>query len=255
MADRLRGKVALVTGGASGIGAATARVFAAEGAKVVVSDVQEDAARSVVDGIQKSGGQAAFVRCNVTKEAEVAAMVAFAEKTFGRLDVIVNNAGVESHLPVADTSEEVWDRIMDINGKGVFLCTKHAIPAMRRAGGGSIINMSSVFGLIGSPGFAAYHASKGAVRLLTKSTALAHAKEGIRANSIHPGAIDTPMLRALIDMEPDPKAAEVEWLKVEPIGRFGRPEDIAYGALYLASDEASFVTGTELVIDGGWTAN
>jgi NAD(P)-dependent dehydrogenase (short-subunit alcohol dehydrogenase family) len=254
MAKRLLGKVALVTGGASGIGEATARIFAHEGAKVVVSDVQAERGESVAADIRKGGGEAVFVRADVASDADCRNMVRLAVERFGRLQILMNNAGVESPKPVLDTSEADWDRVMAVNAKGVFLCTKHAIPEMRKAGGGSIINVSSIFGLIGSPGFAAYHASKGAVRLLTKSTALAHATENIRCNSIHPGVIQTPMIEEVIAATPDPVAARAEWTAAEPVGRFGRPEDIAYGALYLASDESAFVTGAELVIDGGFTA-
>ena len=254
MAGRLQGKVALITGGSSGIGEATAKLFAREGAKVVIADVQLEKGQQVVAAIQAEGGEASFVRADVSRDADAKQMVEFTVGRYGRLDVLFNNAGVESTKPVVETSEAEWDRIMAVNAKGVFLGTKHAISAIQKSGGGSIINTSSIFGLIGSPGFAAYHASKGAVRLLTKSTALAHAKDKIRANSIHPGVIETPMLREVIATESNPEQARAEWMKGEPIGRFGTPEDIAYGALYLASDESSFVTGTELVIDGGWTA-
>jgi NAD(P)-dependent dehydrogenase (short-subunit alcohol dehydrogenase family) len=254
MAGRLDGKVALVTGGSSGIGEATAKLFAREGAKVVIADVQAEKGRQLASAICAEGGEASFVRADVSRDAEAKHMVEFAVSRYGRLDVLFNNAGIESPKPEVETSESEWDRVMAVNAKGVFLGTKHAIDAMRRSGGGSIINTSSIFGLVGSPGFAAYHASKGAVRLFTKSTALAHAKENIRANSIHPGVIETPMLAEVIAAEPDAEAARTEWMKGEPLGRFGRPEDIAFGALYLASDESSFVTGTELVIDGGWTA-
>jgi NAD(P)-dependent dehydrogenase (short-subunit alcohol dehydrogenase family) len=254
MAGRLQGKVALVTGGASGIGEATARVFVKEGAKVVISDVQTELGESVAAALRKAGGEAAFVRADVASDADCKNMVRFAVEKYGRLQVLVNNAGVESPKPVLDTTEAEWDHVMAVNAKGVFLGTKHAIPELRKAGGGSIINISSIFGLIGSPGFAAYHASKGAVRLLTKSTALAHATENIRCNSIHPGVIQTPMIEEVIAATPDPVAARAEWTASEPVGRFGKPEDIAYGALYLACDESAFVTGAELVIDGGFTA-
>jgi NAD(P)-dependent dehydrogenase (short-subunit alcohol dehydrogenase family) len=254
MGRRLEGKVALVTGGASGIGEATAKLFAAEGARVAIADLQAERGERVANEIRTAGGAAAFVRGDVASDADARRMVAFAVERFAGLDVLVNNAGVESPKAVLDTSEAEWDHVMAVNAKGVFLCTKHALPEMRKAGGGSIINISSIFGLVGSPGFAAYHASKGAVRLLTKSTALAHAAEGIRCNSIHPGVIQTPMLEEVIAASPDPAAARAEWTALEPVGRFGRPEDIAYGALYLACQESSFVTGTELVIDGGFTA-
>ncbi|MCS6925096.1 MAG: SDR family oxidoreductase [Candidatus Binatia bacterium] len=254
MAGRLAGKVALITGGASGIGEATAKLFAQEGAKVVIADVQTAKGKAVVTAIKAAGGEAAFIRANVAREGDAKRMVAFTVKRYGRLDILFNNAGVENPKPEVETSVAEWDRIMDVNVKGVFLGTKYAIPEMKKNGGGSIINTSSIFGLVGSPGFAAYHASKGAVRLLTKSTALAHAAENIRCNAICPGVIETPMFAEVLSAAPDPDRARAEWLATEPIGRFGRPDDIAYGALYLASDESSYVTGTELVIDGGYTA-
>lgn len=254
MPGRLEGKVALITGGASGIGEATAKLFAKEAAKVVIADVQEERGKAVVESIKASGGEAAFIKVNVVRENEAKRMVAFTVKTYGRLDVLFNNAGVENSKSEVETSVREWDRVMDVNVKGVFLGTKYAVPEMKKNGGGSIINTSSIFGLVGSPGFAAYHASKGAVRLLTKSTALAHAADKIRANSICPGVIETPMFAQVLREAPNPDTARAEWMQNEPIGRFGRPDDIAYGALYLASDESSYITGTELVIDGGYTA-
>jgi cyclopentanol dehydrogenase len=254
MAGRLQGKVALITGAAAGIGRATAKVFAKEGAKVVVADWEEKGAEETVAAIQAAGGEAQFIKTNVALEDDVKRMVAFTVQKYGRLDVLFNNAGVEEMKPEAETSVEEWDKVMDVNVKGVFLGTKHAVPEMKKSGGGSIINTSSIFGLVGSDGWAAYHASKGAVRLLTKATALAHGAEKIRANSIHPGPIETRMLAATLEAEPDPEVARAQWLETLAIGRFGRPEDIAYGALFLASDESGFVTGSELVIDGGYTA-
>ncbi|MGH8516836.1 MAG: SDR family NAD(P)-dependent oxidoreductase [Panacagrimonas sp.] len=253
---RLQGKVAIVTGGASGIGEATCLMFVREGAKVVIVDIQVDKGMSLVAQVARNGDGAAveFFRCDMASHADIKSLFAHVEARHGRLDVLVNNAAVESPLPEVDTSEEMYDHIMDVNVKGVFLATKYAVPLMKRGGGGSIINISSAYGIIGSPGFAAYHASKGAVRLLTKSTAVTHAKDGIRANSIHPGAIDTPLLREAIDTNPDPALFERTVAAGQPIGRLGKPEEIAYGCLYLASDESTFCIGAELCIDGGMVA-
>ena len=191
-----------------------------------------------------------FVRLDVTEESDWTNAVDQAVSRFGKLDILVNNAGIFRGNRVEDTTSEEWDQVMDINAKGVFLGTKHSIPEMRKAGGGSIVNISSVAGLVGNPYSSAYNPSKGAVRLLTKSTAIQYAKDGIRANSIHPGVIVTPMTQDVVN---DPSFREFR-LAANPISRLGQPADIAYGALYLASDESSFVTGSELVIDGGWTA-
>ena len=251
---RLADKVAIITGGASGMGAATARLFAAEGASVVVTDIQVALGEAVVRSIVETGGTAEFLRADMGRHAEIKAMVDFAVQRFGRLDVLVNNAAVESGKTEVDTSEEEWDHIMDINVKGVFLATKYAVPAMKRTGGGSIINISSAYGIVGSPGFAAYHASKGAVRLLTKSTAVTHARDGIRANSIHPGAIDTPLLRTAMNACIDPREMETRVKDSTPIGRLGQPDEVAYGCLFLASDESKFIIGAELSIDGGMVA-
>jgi NAD(P)-dependent dehydrogenase (short-subunit alcohol dehydrogenase family) len=248
---RLAGKVALISGGARGMGAAEARLFAREGAQVVLGDVLEAEGRGVEAEIKAKGGDAIFVRLDVTSEAEWQAAVDLAVSRFGKLNVLVNNAGIGGASRVEETTVEAWDRVMAINAKGVFLGTKAAIPAMRRAGGGSIINISSQLGLVGmdisSP---QYPASKGAVRLLTKVTALQYAKEGIRANSVHPGPIVTPMTE---QRRADPAIRNLMVSRI-PLGRYGEPDEVAYGVLYLASDESSFVTGSELVIDGGWTA-
>ena len=253
-AGRLADKVAIITGGASGMGAATSRLFAAEGAKVVVADIQVAMGEAVVRGIREAGGTAEFLRADMGVHAEIKAMIEFAVQRFGRLDILVNNAAVESGKTEVDTTEEEWDHIMDINVKGVFLATKYAVPAMKKNGGGSIINISSAYGIVGSPGFAAYHASKGAVRLLTKSTAVTHARDGIRANSIHPGAVDTPLLRKAMEACIDPVEMETRVKDSTPIGRLGQPEEVAYGCLFLASDESKFIIGAELSIDGGMVA-
>ncbi len=248
---RLEGKVALISGGSQGMGAYEAELFVQEGAKVVVGDVREDEGRVLVEKIAKGGGDAVFVRLDVTSETDWSAAVQEAVTRYGKLDVLVNNAGVSARGSIEETSVEDWDRVMDINAKGVFLGTRTAIPEMRKGGGGSIINISSQLGLVGmgesSP---QYQASKGAVRIFTKSTAIQYAAEGIRANSVHPGPVITPMTEARRS------DAEVQKMMISriPLGRYGESADVAYGVLYLASDESSFVTGSELVIDGGWTA-
>jgi NAD(P)-dependent dehydrogenase (short-subunit alcohol dehydrogenase family) len=248
---RLAGKVALISGGARGQGAAETRLFVREGAAVVFGDVLDDEGKKVEAEIRATGGQATYVHLDVTHEADWRAAVATAVQTYGRLNVLVNNAGILFRAKIEDTSEADWDRIMAVNVKGVFLGTKAAIPAMRQAGGGSIINISSTAGLVGSPGgTAAYTATKGAVRLFTKSTAIQHAREGIRCNSVHPGPIATDMIKDVLE---DQKAWEGR-LRRLPMGRAGTADEVAYGVLYLASDESSYVTGSELVIDGGTTA-
>ena len=248
---RLAGKVALISGGARGMGAVEARLFVREGARVVIGDVLEADGRQVEAEICATGGEAVFVPLDVTSEADWQRAVATAVSRFGRLDILVNNAGVGGPGRLEDTTAEEWDRVMDINAKGVFLGTKAAIPAMRRAGGGSIINISSICGIVGSFANAAYHASKGAVRIFSKSAAIQYAKDQIRVNSIHPGFVDTPMARPGLIGNESGKAR----MDATPMGRFGKPIDIANGCLYLASDDSSWVTGSELVIDGGMTAN
>jgi 3(or 17)beta-hydroxysteroid dehydrogenase len=248
---RLAGKVALISGGARGMGAVEAKLFAKEGARVVIGDVLEAEGRQVEADIKAAGGEALFVRLDVTREVDWQQAVATAVRQFGRLDVLVNNAGVGGGGMVEHTTVEEWDRVMDVNAKGVFLGTKTAIPAMRQAGGGSIINISSQLGLVGVDNSSPqYQASKGAVRLLTKATAIQYARENIRVNSVHPGPIVTPMTEA---RRADAAQYNLTVSRI-PLGRYGQPEDVAYGVLYLASDESAFVTGSELVIDGGWTA-
>ena len=247
---RVAGKVALISGGARGIGAATAKLLAQEGAAVVLADVLEAEGRETEIQIREAGGQAMFMLLDVTDEANWQQVIDATVAAYGKLDVVVNNAGISGRAAVAETEVETWDRVMEVNGKGVFLGTKLAIPELRKAGGGSIINISSIYGIVGSETSAAYHASKGAVRIFTKSAAIQYANEGIRVNSVHPGFVDSPMTAASHALP------EVHDLRVgrTPLGRMGTPEDIAAGILYLASDESSFVTGSELVIDGGMTA-
>jgi cyclopentanol dehydrogenase len=246
---RLEEKVALITGGARGMGATEAWLFAKEGAMVVMADVLEAEGNKVETEINQAGGQALFLRLDVTREEEWRKVVSATEKRFGKLDVVVNNAGIGGGvLELEDIEEELWDRVMDVNAKGVFFSIKHTAPALRRSGGGSIVNISSVAGMVGSwQGNAAYGASKAAVRLLTKNAALAYAKDGIRVNSIHPGSVHTPMTDFKYS---DPKVKEESASRI-PLGRVGSPEDIAYGALFLASDDSTYMTGSELVIDGG----
>ena len=255
---RLEGKVAIISGGARGVGsevpgmgAVEARLFAQEGAKVVVGDILEEEGRLLVAGIVDAGGEALFVTLDVTREDQWEAAVVVARREFGRVDVLVNNAGVSGRGRVEEVSVDEWDRVMDINAKGVFLGTKAVIPAMRETGGGSIVNISSQLGLVGTDNSSPqYQASKGAVRLLTKATAIQYAKDGIRANSVHPGPIITPMTE---EGRGDEERYQL-LVSRTPLGRYGRPEEVAYGVLFLASDESSFMTGSELVIDGGWTA-
>ena len=243
---RLEEKVAFVTGGARGIGEAIARLFAKEGAAVVIGDILEKEGEATAADIRAQGGQARFLRLDVTSEDSWQQAVKTVEDWHGKLNVLVNNAGLVDREAIEDTPLDLWERIMAVNITGVFLGTKHVIPAMRRAGGGSIINMSSAYGLIGTANRPAYTASKGGVRLFTKATAVEHAKEGIRANSIHPGFVVTPMT-ASYQVE--------ERIAQTPMGRLATPEDIAPGALFLASDDSRYMTGTELVIDGGLTVH
>ncbi|HCL25864.1 MAG: glucose 1-dehydrogenase [SAR202 cluster bacterium] len=247
---RLENKVALISGGARGMGAVEAKLFAQEGAKVVIGDMLAEEGRKVEAEINEAGGECVFVPLDVADEKAWESAVNEAVSRYGKLDILVNNAGIYRASNVEDTTTDEWEQIMDVNAKGVFLGLRSVIPAMRNAGGGSIINISSVAGLVGNRRTTAYNASKGAVRLLTKSTAIQYASEGIRCNSVHPGTIETPMTEGFLADEEQ----RTDRMNRTPLGRLGRPEDVAYGALYLASDESSFVTGSELVIDGGRTA-
>ena len=248
---RLENKVALISGGARGMGSAEARMFAREGAKVVIGDLLEAEGRQVEAEINEAGGECVFVHLDVTQEEEWQRAVETAVSRFGKLDVLVNNAGIVRRTSLEDTSIEDWDLVMAVNAKGVFLGTKAAIPEMRKAGGGSIVNISSTAGLTGDTiTQPSYNASKGAVRIFTKSVAIQYAKEGIRVNSVHPGAIDTLMAGERLT-NPELQKRIVD---KTPLGRSAEPEEVAYGVLFLASDESSFMTGSELVIDGGWTA-
>jgi len=251
---RLHGKVAIVTGGASGIGAATCRLFVREGARgVVIADVNETAGKALEAELAQSGTRVLVRRLDVTLEDQWIETMGAVVAQYGRLDVLVNNAGRGGPIArptVEQTTEEAWDLMFATNAKGVFLGTKHAIPVMRRAGGGSIINVISVYALVGSPLGTAYSASKGAARAFTRTAAVQYAPEGVRVNSVFPGFVDTPMTR---DLHAQPGVRE-ERTALTPLGRLAVPEDIAWGILYLASDESGYVTGSELVIDGGVTA-
>lgn len=256
---QVQGKVAVVTGGASGIGEACSETLAREGASVLITDIDDGLGNSVVARIVKNGGKAHYVHHDVRDEAAWPGVIAEAEKRFGRLDIMVANAGIGIMAPIETMSLADWQRQQAINLDGVFLSIKHAIPAMKRAGGGSIVLMSSVAGLRGSPGLAGYSATKGGVRLLAKSVALEHAADRIRCNSVHPGIIATPIWGKLpvgadgnrrnAPIDPRERAAAVV-----PLLRVGEAQDIANGVLFLCSELASYVTGQELVIDGGMTA-
>ncbi len=261
---RLLDKVAIISGGASGIGAETARAFAAHGASVILSDLQDELGRAVAKEISDTGGVAEYHNLDVCNEEQWIALVRATEQKYGMVNVLGNIAGISGRpagmtvqtgniagTALAEQTLESWNRIMAVNATGVFLGTKSVIPAMQRAGGGSIINISSICGIVGSFANAAYHASKGAVRIFSKSAAIQYAKDQIRVNSVHPGFVDTPMARPGLLGNESGKAR----MDATPLGRFGQPIDIAMGCLYLASDESSWVTGSELVIDGGLTAN
>ena len=248
---RLDGKVALISGGGRGMGATEARLFAREGAKVAIGDVLVAEGTRVAAEIAESAGDSLFVHLDVTDEDDWRSAVEAAVSRFGKPNVLINNAGIWRRGNVEDTTVEDWTTVMDINAKRVFLGTKLAIAEMRKAGGGSIINISSTAGLVGGRSNSAYTASKGAVRLLTKATAVQYGKDGIRANSIHPGPIDTVMMELIWQGEDSSREASIARTV---LGRAVLPEDVAYGVLFLASDESSWITGTELVIDGGITA-
>lgn len=247
---RLEGKVAIISGGARGMGAVEAKLFANEGAKIVVADILDEEGQKTVEEINELGGEATFVHLDVTDEDDWARAVLTAESMYSKVDILVNNAGIFHVASIEDTSLDSWDSQMDINAKGVFLGTKAVVSAMKKAGGGSIVNISSLAALVGGNNTSAYAASKAAVRIFTKSTAVEYSKDKIRANSVHPGIIETPMTSDNLK-DPDFRRPRIE---NTPIQRIGTSEDVAYGVLFLASDESSYVTGAELVIDGGRTA-
>ena len=248
---RLEGKVAVISGAASGMGASEATIFAREGARVIVGDILEAEGKAVAEKIAANGGQARFVKLDVTREEDWQAAVNAAGSAWGRLDILVNNAGISGTYDPDTMSVSAWDNLMAVNAKGVFLGMKYAVPAMQRAGGGSIVNISSISGFVGQTGIhMAYNASKGAVRIMTKSAAVQFAEHGIRVNSVHPGML--PPMRT------SKRSADPTWrdkmIRAVPLKREGRVEEVAHAVLFLASDEASYITGTEIVVDGGLLA-
>lgn len=251
---KLKDRVAIVTGAAMGIGKGIAQVFAREGAKVAVSDINREAGERTVAEIRRQGGDALFVPVDVADEAQVKAMVETVVKHYGAIHILVNNAGIGVYKSVLETSSEEWDRCLGVNLKGVFLCSKYAIPYMQRAGGGVIINIASVHAVATVARTAPYAASKGGVVALTRNMAIDYAKDNIRVNAICPGWIYTPLIEGIFQASGDPEGMRKRITERQLLGRLGTPEDIGYAALYLASDEASFVTGTALFVDGGLTA-
>lgn len=245
---RLKGKVAVITGAASGIGAATAELFALEGAKVVVADLNQESGIKIVEKIRRREGQAIFVKTDVTKSGETQNLMDAAFKTFGRIDILHNNAGISLTGTALDTSEEIWDRVININLKSVFLCSKAVIPYMKKQGGGVIINTASNWGLVAQPKYVAYCASKGGVVMLTKAMAIDHARDNIRINALCPGYVDTPLLRGAVAESENPEK------EIDEMGKLAQPIEMAYGALFLASYESSHAVGTCLVLDNGETA-
>lgn len=247
---RLQNKVAIITGAGMGMGKAEAILFAREGAQVIVADINEDAGKNVAEEISKAGHRAVFMRLDVSSEIEWKTVTEKVVSTYGKIDILVNNAGILLFKSLEDTTEEDWDSIMRVNSKGVFFGCKHVVEGMKEAGGGSIINISSIYGIIGAPSAAAYEASKGSVRELTKAAAADLIKYNIRVNSIHPGLIDTPMTKDIIQ---DPEMTK-QVLSTTMMRRPGRAEEVAYPVLMLASDESSYMTGAEILVDGGYVA-
>ena len=255
--NRVKNKTCIVTGATLGIGNACVQRLADEGANLALFDVLDEAGQALAGELQARGVKARYWRVDVSSESAVCEAIDDVAAQFGAVHVLVNNAGIAgANKPTHEITEEEWDRVQAINVKGVFFCIKHVIPHLRRAGGGSIINLSSIYGLVGAPDVPPYHAAKGAVRLMTKTDAMIYAADGIRVNSVHPGYIWTPMVKdhlaasGAVDLE----AARSEVGRMHPLGHMGEPDDIAWGVVYLASDESKFMTGAELVIDGGYTA-
>jgi NAD(P)-dependent dehydrogenase (short-subunit alcohol dehydrogenase family) len=250
--DRVKGKVAIVTGGASGIGEATAKLLAKEGANVVIVDIDDENGKRVAKEINDGGGTAGYWHMDISQEKEVEKTFADINEKYGQLHILVNNAGIAGRArPSHETTAEDWDAVMGVNLKGTFLCTKHAVPYILKSGGGSVVNVSSIMGILGGP-TPAYCSSKGGIRALTKADAVTYARRGIRFNSVHPGYIITPLFKKLAANSPGGVEGSIkaEGEKI-PMGRMGTPEEIASGILFLASDESSYITGLEMIIDGG----
>ncbi|MBM7245218.1 SDR family oxidoreductase [Rhodococcus fascians] len=254
--SRLTDKVAIVTGSGKGMGRAMATLFAAQGAAVAVTDVSEKDGVETVRLIEEQGGRAAFWRLDVSDEAEVSSVFEQVTAEFGKLDILVNNAGISGvDKPTHEVTEAEWDAVFAVDVKGVFFCTKHAIGHLRANSGGSIVNISSIYGLVGSHEMAPYHAAKGAVTIMTKKDAVTYGRDGIRVNSVHPGTILTPFVRELAERSEGGLRGYLDIMEPKhPIGHVGEPEDVANAVLFLASDEARFVHGAALVVDGGYTA-
>lgn len=248
-------KTAVITGAAMGIGRACAEAFAAEGAAVVVADVNVEAGAACADGLRAAGARAVFVPCDVAVAADAERLAQAAVEHFGGIDVLVNNAGIQTYGSVVDTDEAVWNRTLNINLKGVYLVSRFCIPHIRQRGGGAVVNMASVQGIASQRNVVAYSATKGAIIAMTRTMALDHAPDNIRVNCVSPGSVDTPMLRwAAARFVPDnPDGAVADWGRLHPLGRVARPEEIAQAVVFLASDKASFITGANLVVDGGLT--
>lgn len=256
MSNRVKGKIAMITGGRRGIGRATAELLAKEGAKIVITDRENEGVNNVIKTIEKNGGEAIFIKHDVASEKEWNKAINQVIKHYGRLDILVNNAGVGVGKNIEEITLKDWRFVMSVNLDGVFIGIKYAIKAMKKNGGGSIINLSSIEGLIGDRRLVAYDASKGGVRLISKSAALLCAKAGynIRVNCVCPGFLDTDMVQGFLKSQKNPKKAKKELIEMHPIGHLGEPIDVAYAILYLASDESKFVTGSDLIVDGGYTA-
>jgi NAD(P)-dependent dehydrogenase (short-subunit alcohol dehydrogenase family) len=261
MTDEFRGKVAIVTGGAAGIGLATAEKLAREGASVVICSDREDQAQQAAGGLREEGPEVRGMRGDVTSSADMKALVDFTVETYGGVDVLVNSAGVQRYGTVTETEEDVWDEVLDVNLKGIYLAARHAIPEMRGRGGGAIVNVSSVQAIASQTGVAAYTASKGGINALTRAMALDHAEENIRVNAVCPGSVDTPMLRWAADLfkgentvEATVEATVEDWGRMHPLGRVARPEEVAEVICFLAGPRASFVTGADYMVDGGLLA-